>query len=105
MIFIDEKRYAAYSASSEGTMSALRSSLRNRNFVIFLCSELLYFVCQTVIQTGIVYYIVTLLRLDKELTTPLVDVMFVLSFAFYPLVTWAAGRFKRKRCSSSDFSS
>ena len=95
--FINEKRYAAYSASSEGTMSALRSSLRNRNFVIFLCSELLYFVCQTVIQTGIVYYIVTLLRLEKELTTPLVDVMFVLSFAFYPLVTWAAGRFEKKK--------
>jgi glycoside/pentoside/hexuronide:cation symporter, GPH family len=97
VIVIDEKRYAAYSVSNEGTLQALRSSLRNRNFMRFLVSELLYNVCQTIIQMGIVYYVVTLLRLDKEVTSFLMMVMFVLSFVFYPLVTASAVRWEKKK--------
>jgi GPH family glycoside/pentoside/hexuronide:cation symporter len=63
----------------------------------FLVSELLYNVCQTIIQMGIVYYVVTLLRLDKEITSFLMMVMFILSFVFYPLVTASAVRWEKKR--------
>ena len=97
VLVIDEKRYAAYSVSDEGTLKALASSLRNGNFTRFLFSELLYNVCQTIIQMGIVYYVVTLLRLEKELTSFLMLVMFVLSFAFYPFITAAAVRWEKKR--------
>ncbi len=97
VIFIEEHRYAKASVSSEGTMAALRSSLRNRGFVAFLGSELLYNVCQMIIQIGLVYYVTTLLRLEKGLTSLLIGVMFVLSFAFYPLVTWSALRYEKKR--------
>lgn len=102
-LFIDERRYAAYSVSTEGTGEALRSALRNRNFLRFLVAELLYNVCQTVIQMGIIYYVVTLLGLDKELTSFLMMVMFVLSFAFYPLVTAAAVRWEKKLVTSVGF--
>jgi glycoside/pentoside/hexuronide:cation symporter, GPH family len=103
VIFIDERRYAAYSVSNEGTMAALRSSLRNRNYVIFLGSELLYNVCQTVIQIGIVYYVVTLLGLAEDLTSLLMMLMFVLSFAFYPLVTLGAVRYEKKKVLMAGF--
>jgi glycoside/pentoside/hexuronide:cation symporter, GPH family len=97
VIFLDEHRYAAYSVSTEGTIQALRSSLRNRNFRRFLASELLYNVCQTIIQMGIVYYVVTLLRLDKEVTSFLMILMFVLSFLCYPAVTAVTLRWEKKR--------
>ena len=97
VFFLNERRYAAYSVSSEGTWQALRSSLRNRNFVRFLVSELLYNVCQTIIQMGIVYYVVTLLRLDKEITSFLMIIMFVFSFIFYPFITAAAVKWEKKR--------
>ena len=97
VFFINEHRYAKASVSSESTVEALRSSLRNRGFLAFLGSELLYNVCQMIIQIGLVYYVTTLLRLDKELTSLLIGVMFVLSFAFYPLVTWSALRYEKKR--------
>jgi Na+/melibiose symporter-like transporter len=97
VLVIDEKRYAAYSASDEGTLKALVSSLKNSNFVRFLGSELLYNVCQTIIQMGLVYYVVTLLGLQKEVTTTLLLVMFALSFVFYPFVTAAAVRWEKKR--------
>ncbi len=97
VIVINEHRYVGAPVSSEGTWTALRSSLRNRGFLAFLGSELLYNVCQTVIQIGLVYYVTTLLGLQKELTSLLIGVMFVLSFAFYPLVTWSAIRYEKKR--------
>ncbi|HET6452191.1 MAG TPA: MFS transporter [Spirochaetia bacterium] len=103
VLVIDEKRYAAYSASTEGTVASLVSSLRNRNFVRFLVSELLYNVCQTIIQMGIVYYVVTLLRLGKEVTSFLMMVMFVLSFVFYPLVTATAVRWEKKKVMLAGF--
>ena len=96
-IFIDERRYAAYSVSDETTSQALRSSLRNKNFMRFIVSEFLYNICQTVIQMGIVYYVVTLLRLEKEVTSILMMVMFILSFVFYPFITAAAVKWEKKR--------
>ncbi len=96
-IFIDERRYAAYSVSDETTMQALKSSLGNKNFFRFIVSEFLYNICQTIIQMGIVYYVVTLLGLDKELTSILMMVMFVLSFVFYPFITAAAVKWEKKR--------
>ncbi len=102
-LFIDERRYAAAEPSKEGTASALRSALRNRNFVKFLASEFLYNVCQTIIQMGIVYYVVTLLGLDKELTSFLMMVMFVLSFAFYPFIASAAVRWEKKAVTMAGF--
>jgi Na+/melibiose symporter-like transporter len=96
-IFIDERRYAAYSVSDETTSQALRSSLGNKNFVRFIVSEFLYNICQTIIQMGIVYYVVTLLGLQKELTSLLMMVMFILSFVFYPFITAAAVKWEKKR--------
>jgi glycoside/pentoside/hexuronide:cation symporter, GPH family len=97
VFFLNERRYAAYSVSNEGTWQALRSSLRNKNFFRFLVSELLYNVCQTVIQMGIVYYVVTLLRLDKEITSFLMILMFIFSFVFYPFITAAAVKWEKKK--------
>ena len=97
VIFIDERRYAAYSVSEESTLHSLKSSLSNRNFLVFLVAELLYWVCQTIIQMGIVYYVVTLLGLPKEETSILMMAMFILSFAFYPVVTWAARKWEKRR--------
>jgi Na+/melibiose symporter-like transporter len=97
VLVINERRYAAYSVSKESTLQALRSSLGNRNFLRFLISEFLYNVCQTIIQMGIVYYVVTLLRLEKELTSFLMIVMFVLSFVFYFPITAVAVKWEKKK--------
>jgi glycoside/pentoside/hexuronide:cation symporter, GPH family len=97
VFFLNERRYAAYSVSTEGTWQALASSLRNRNFSTFLVSELLYNVCQTIIQMGIVYYVVTLLRLEEETTSWLMTLMFILSFVFYPFIRAAAIKWEKKK--------
>jgi glycoside/pentoside/hexuronide:cation symporter, GPH family len=97
VFFINERLYAGSAVATEGTVQALRSSLRNRGFVAFLGSELLYNVCQMIIQIGLVYYVTILLGLDAALTSLLIGAMFVLSFAYYPLVTWSSLRYEKKR--------
>ena len=94
---IDERRYAAHAVSKERTIQALRSVLRNRNFRLLLVTELLYFISQTLTLLGLVYYLVTLLKLDKEVTSILLPLMFVLSFGFYYPVVKAVGRLGKKR--------
>ncbi len=97
VLVIDEKRYVDSNVSDEPVMKSLGSSLRNKNFVRFLFSELFYNVCQTIIQMGLVYYVVTLLRLQKEVTTTLLLVMFALSFVFYVPITALTVRWEKKR--------
>jgi Na+/melibiose symporter-like transporter len=46
---------------------------------------------------GLVYYVVTLLRLQKEVTTTLLLVMFALSFVFYVPITALTVRWEKKR--------
>jgi glycoside/pentoside/hexuronide:cation symporter, GPH family len=97
VLFIDEKRYAAYGTSDEGTLAALGSSLRNKQFLRFLVAEFLYWIAQTVLQTAIVYYVVTLLGLPEGQTSLLMTAMFLLSFACYPIVVWWTNRAGKKK--------
>jgi GPH family glycoside/pentoside/hexuronide:cation symporter len=97
VLFIDERRYAEYGTADEGTLRSLASSLRNRQFLRFLVAEFFYWVAQTVLQMGLVYFVVTLLGLDEAMTSVLLPAMFFLSFAMYPLVIWWTNRSGKKR--------
>jgi GPH family glycoside/pentoside/hexuronide:cation symporter len=97
VLVIDEKRYVDSAVSTEPTMKSLRSSLGNSNFVRFLASELLYNVCQTIIQMGLVYYVVTLLLLKEQVTSDLLILLFALSFVFYVPITALTVRWEKKR--------
>jgi Na+/melibiose symporter-like transporter len=97
VLVIDEKRYVNVTVSSEPMMKSLVSSLSNRNFVRFLFSELLYNVCQTIIQMGLVFYVVTLLLLEEEFTSYLLYGMFALSLLLYPAIRALTVRWEKKR--------
>jgi GPH family glycoside/pentoside/hexuronide:cation symporter len=97
VLVIDEKRYVDSTVSNEPMMKSLISSLKNKNFVRFLFSELLYNVCQTIIQMGLVYYVVTLLLLEEEFTSYLLYGMFALSLLLYPAITALTVRWEKKR--------
>ncbi len=97
VLFVDERRYAERHVSSAGTLQAAKSSLADGSFSRFITAELMYTICKTILQLGVVYYITTLLRLPKEVVSFLVMVMFAVSFALYPVVNLAAARFGKKR--------
>ncbi len=103
VLVINEKRYVDSTVSNEPMMKSLHSSLKNRNFVRFLFSELLYNVCQTIIQMGLVYYVVTLLLLKEEVTSDLLILLFALSFVFYIPITALTVRWEKKRMTMVGF--
>jgi Na+/melibiose symporter-like transporter len=97
IIFVDERKYARFQASKEEVWGALRSTFRNKNFFRFISAELFYFICLNIIQMGLVFFVTTLLGLDKGLVSLLTTVMYLESFLFYYPINLAARRFRKKK--------
>ena len=97
VIFIDEKRYCEDHVSSEGSFEALKTAFQNRAFRYFAISDLSYWLAMTFVATGISFYVIMLLGLEKEMATALMTVMFLCSFLFYIPIALLAKKFGKKR--------
>ncbi|MFP4364186.1 MAG: MFS transporter [Spirochaetia bacterium] len=97
VIFIDEHTYGDYHVSKEGSFEAVVSALKNRNFLFFTFSDLVYFLALTVIQIGISYYVIVLLQLPKNMASLFMIVLFIVSFAFYVPVNLTAQKLGKKK--------
>ncbi|MEO5666924.1 MAG: MFS transporter [Bdellovibrionota bacterium] len=96
VIFIDERRYASFATSSEKIIDSLKATLGDRNFRLFLGSDLFYWLSLTFIQLGMSYYILVLLQLPASKLSLLMLMLFALSFVFYAPVNMLAKKFGKK---------
>jgi Na+/melibiose symporter-like transporter len=103
VIFIQERRYTEAHVSEEGSFEALVKAFKNRDFRVFALSDLSYWVAMTFVQTGISYYVIMLLELEKGFATTLLMVMFIFSFIFYVPIGFVAKKFGKKRVLSIGF--
>ncbi len=103
VIFIDEHRYCKKHISNEGTFEAVRNAFKNKDFVMFTMSDFCYFIANTFLEMGIVYYVTVLMGLEEAMTTTLMMSMFILSFAFYPIVIKVVDRVGKKKVLLSAF--
>ncbi len=103
VVFIDERKHCEHHVSEEGPFQALLQALRNRNFRLFALSDLSYWLAMTFVQTGISFYVIMLLGLDKEMATLLMTVMFVTSFVFYVPIGIVAKKIGKKKLLSIAF--
>jgi Na+/melibiose symporter-like transporter len=92
--FIREKNHKK--ALRTSVLASLRDAFRHRNLRLFLVSELAYWFALTFIQTGISYYAVSLLGLDKSFATTCMMLMLIVSFLFYFPVNYLARRAGKK---------
>jgi Na+/melibiose symporter-like transporter len=97
VIFIDECKYCERHVSKEGSFEALKTAFKNRNFLTFTLSDLTYFLALTFVQSGISYYTIQLLGLDKSMATTFMAIMFVCSFVFYVPVSLLAAKIGKKK--------
>lgn len=93
---IDERKYCVQTPSHLGTLAAIKSTLKNRNFVTFVVSDFIYWIALTFIQSGIAYYITILLKLPQAFTTTILMVMFFTSFIFFYPTNVLAKRIGKK---------
>jgi Na+/melibiose symporter-like transporter len=84
---IREKDYVN-SKPAEGTaFSSLVKTFRNKNFRIFVGSDIFYWIGLTMFQTGLPFFVTSLLKLPESMSTVYFVAMTALSLVFYPLVT------------------
>jgi GPH family glycoside/pentoside/hexuronide:cation symporter len=94
---IDEKKYSTGVPSTVPMFDSLRLTFRNRNFLPFALSDMVYFLALTILQTGLIYYVTVLLRQQEQFYSLLFIVMAVVSFACYPAVNLLARRTGKKK--------
>lgn len=94
---IDENEYADTTPSKSTAFKSLLATFRNKDFRIFVCSDILYWIGLTLFQTGLSFYITVLLGLGSGMTFPLFAIMTVVSLAFYPLVNIFSKKMGKKK--------
>ncbi|MBR1823501.1 MAG: MFS transporter [Ruminococcus sp.] len=94
---IDENTYADTTPSQSTAFKSLLSTFRNKDFRLFVCSDILYWIGLTLFQTGLSYYITVLLAMDSTKTFPLFAVMTAASLCFYPVVNIVSKKIGKKK--------
>lgn len=94
---IDEQTYADTTPSSASTFRSLISTYKNKDFRIFVCSDVLYWIGLTLFQTGLPFYITVLMGLSDSMTFPLFAAMTAMSLLFYPLVNIVSKKIGKKK--------
>ena len=96
VLAIDEKKYSKSTPTSVPLKKALRQTLSNKNFQLFIVADFSYFIAVTIITSGLLYFVTVLLQLPESLGNRLMITMVLVSFIFYPIVNYLAGKIGKK---------
>jgi GPH family glycoside/pentoside/hexuronide:cation symporter len=94
---IDEKKYSRSNPSTDKVIDSIKATFRNREFRIFVYSDLVYWISVTMFATGTVYYVTVLAGLPDTWTFTVTAAIGVLSFLFYVPVNLIAKKIGKKR--------
>ncbi|MBR2284014.1 MAG: MFS transporter [Ruminococcus sp.] len=94
---IDENTYADTTPSETPAFRSLLGTFRNKDFRLFVCSDILYWIGLTLFQTGLSFYITELLGLDSTMTFPMFAIMTVMSLLCYPAVNVLSKKLGKKK--------
>jgi len=93
---IDEKKYCVGQPSAVPMKDALKQTLTNRNFLLFVVADFSYFISVTLITSGLMYFVTVLLGLKENVGNTLMMTMVVVSFIFYPIVNYLSPKIGKK---------
>lgn len=94
---IKEKDYVDSKPSDTKAFQSLAKTFKNKTFRIFVASDISYWIGLTIFQTGLPFYITSLLKLPESMVTVLFILMSLMSFIFYAPVNILAKKFGKKR--------
>lgn len=97
VVFIDEKRYTHAVPSEIKMMESIKATFKNREFTVFVLSDLVYWLAITMFQTSLLYYITVLLDKPEAMLGMLFILLGVGSFLFYVPVNLLAKKFGKKK--------
>ena len=94
---IREKDYVEKTKRDPSSLSSLAATYKNKDFRLFVFSDIAYWIAITMFQTGLSFFITSLLHLDESMTTVFFVFMTVLSLLFYIPINRVAGKIGKKK--------
>ena len=92
---IDEKRYDDTPPTNENAFGSLIKTFKNRHFRVFVLSDIIYWIGITMFNTGFIYYVEVLLKLNNYMI--LFIFMTFVTFICYPIVNILSRKFGKKK--------
>ncbi len=80
---IREKDYVNTVPTQDGAFGSLAATFKNAEFRKFVASDILYWIAITMFQTGLPFFVTSLLKLDESMTTLYFVGMTAISLVFY----------------------
>lgn len=94
---IDEREYVDTVPSQDTAFSSLIATFQNREFRKFVGSDIFYWIALTMFQTGLPFFVTSLLKLPETMTTIYFVGMTALSLVFYVPLNRMAQKLGKKR--------
>ena len=96
VLAINEKEYSSSIPNATPLKKALKQTLTNKNFLLFIVADFSYWIAITLITSGLIYFITVLLGLLGTIGNKLMGMMVLISFLFYPVVNYLARKIGKK---------
>ena len=97
VFIIRERDYIAVVPSESTAMRSLAATFRNRDFRVFVASDIAYFLGITMFQTALPFFVTSLLKLDESMSTVYFVLMTALSMIFYVPINKLTPKFGKKK--------
>lgn len=94
---IREKEYVTAVPSQDTAFSSLVATFKNGEFCKFVASDILYWIAITMFQTGLPFFVTSLLKLPETMTTIYFVGMTALSLVFYVPINKLAPKLGKKK--------
>ena len=94
---LKEKEFVNVEPSKSNMFKSLASTFKNKDFRVFVGSDIMYWIGLTLFQTGLPFFVKVSMQLPELMVMVLMGVMTVLSAAVYPFVTKLVKKFGKKK--------
>lgn len=94
---IKEKDYCDIKPSESKMLASLGKTFKNKDFRFFVIQDIIYFLGLTMFQTGLPFFVTSLLKFDETMSTVMFVGLTALSLVFYPFVTSLAKKYGKKK--------
>ncbi len=102
-IKLNEKEFVDAKPSDVSTTKSLVATFKNKQFRIFVGSDIAYWIGLTLFQTGLPFFVKVSMGLDEFYTTVFLGAMTVLSACFYPVVSKLVVKFGKRKLVCAGF--
>ena len=100
---LNEREFVDTAPSNSNMFKSLASTFKNRDFRVFVGSDIMYWIGLTLFQTGLPFFVKVSMGLDEGYTMIFMGGMTVLSAMFYPFVSGLVRKYGKKKLTITGF--